>query len=296
VQKLNKQLRERSKLIDIHIFFVDDGSTEPIPSLDRFPKMDISVQILPLGVNVGHQRAIIAGLRYLANSNFDHVLVMDSDGEDTTEGVVLLLEKSLGTPSSVIVAQRGIRSESFWFKFFYKVHKLIFRALIGKTLDFGNFMIMPNKVIEKLTSSADSSSHLPSSVLKSGLPLERVRVDRGSRYFGVSKMSLEKLISHSFASLAVFSDKIMIRLTIVSVAGTLVLAVAIVCVILLRVFTESTTPGWATAAVGILLIICFQVLSFVGLGTLITLNLSSIKSAFRAQEEKANIKILGKRE
>jgi len=256
----------------------------------------MSVEILPLEVNVGHQRAIIAGLRHLANSNFDHVLVMDSDGEDTPEGVVLLVKKSLEKPTNVIVAQRGVRSESLWFRFFYKVHKQIFRALIGKTLDFGNFMILPIKVVGKLTAIADSSSHLPSSVLKSGVPLDRVKVDRGSRFFGESKMSFEKLISHSFASLAVFSDKIMIRLTIVSFAGTLVLAFAIVSVILLRVFTESTTPGWATAAVGILLIISFQVMSFVGLGTLITLNLSSIKTAFRLKDDQANIKILGKRQ
>ena len=270
---------------EVEFIFVDDGSTEPIPALESLAKDGFEVTVLPLTSNVGHQLAIMAGLRYVKNEEFNQVIVMDSDGEDTAEGVIKLLAESDSRPEAVVVAQRGVRSEKLAFRLMYNVHKLIFRTLIGKRLDFGNFVLLPKSAVTKIINLADSASHLPSSILRSGLPIIRIRVDRGLRFFGESKMNFEKLVSHSFASLAVFSDQIMVRLMILSFFTTLVTTVGIFAVVVTRVFSDIATPGWATAAVGLLLVISFQVLSFVGLGTLITLNLNSLKNFYRAQAD-----------
>jgi polyisoprenyl-phosphate glycosyltransferase len=283
LKNLSQSMLSYKEFFDIEIVFVDDGSTEMIPSISDLSKYGLVVSVLPLASNVGHQNAIITGLRYVRDIGFSYVLVMDSDGEDTIQGVTDLIKASLLQPDKVIVAQRGIRSEKLSFRIMYRAHKALFHTLIGKNLDFGNFCLLPKNALAKILSLADSSSHLPSSILRSGLPLFRVRVDRGARYFGETKMSFEKLVAHSFASLAVFSDSIMVRLMIFSSFSILVAGMSIGAVIFTRLFSASTTPGWATAAVGLLLVLSLQILSFVGLGTLITLNLNSLKNFFRTQ-------------
>ena len=285
IEELGTALAASGKTREVEIFFVDDGSAESIPDIESLAKHGLGVTVLPLTSNVGHQLAIMAGLRYVKNEEFNQVLVMDSDGEDTAEGVLQLLVESSNRPECVIVAQRGVRSENLSFRLMYNIHKVIFRTLIGKRLDFGNFVLLPKSAVAKIINLADSASHLPSSILRSGLPISRIRVDRGSRFFGESKMNFEKLVSHSFASLAVFSDQIMVRLMIFSFFSTLLTTLGIITVIATRVFSDVATPGWATAAVGLLLVISFQVLSFVGLGTLITLNLNSLKNFYRAQAD-----------
>jgi glycosyltransferase involved in cell wall biosynthesis len=266
------------------VFLINDGSSEEPPVNLTLSSISQNVEVIELSLNVGHQRAISAGLNYVSHLDYDYVLVMDSDGEDTPEGAVMLLNQIAISPASVIVAQRGIRSEKWSFRAMYAAHKFIFRALIGQTLDFGNFALLPMAAVRKINSFADSSSHFPSSILRSGIELLRVRVDRGARYFGESKMNFEKLVAHSFSSLAVFSDKIMVRLMIFSFFSILASFIAITLVLITRFFTDSATPGWATAAIGLILVMSIQVLSFVGLGTLITLNLNSLKTLYRNQE------------
>ena len=285
VKDLRLKIYEKRVDHKLTITFVDDCSTQTIPSQTELSSLGMPIEVISLASNVGHQRAIMAGLKYVSLRDLDYVLVMDSDGEDTVDGVVRLLEKSRHHQRDVIVAQRGLRSEKLPFRIMYKTHKVIFRALIGKRLDFGNFVLLPIDAVQKVTSLADSSTHLPSSILRSGLAIVRVRIDRGSRYFGESKMKFEKLVAHSFASLAVFSDQIMVRLMIFSFFSTLVTSLAIVSVAITRIFSDIATPGWATATIGLLLIISFQILSFVGLGTLITLNLNSLKNLYLNNSE-----------
>jgi hypothetical protein len=151
---------------------------------------------------------------------------------------------------------------------------------VGLRLDFGNFALIPLGTIARLLSFTDSASHLPSTILRSGFPIKRVRVDRGSRYFGKSKMNLERLVAHSFASLAVFSDRIMVRMTIFSFLTAVLISFGIIAVLINRLLVDSVTPGWATAAIGLLAVIGIQIFGFVGLGTLITLNLNSLKNFY----------------
>jgi hypothetical protein len=281
IEKLRGELAISKPNVKVEVTFVDDGSSNPVPSPDSLSHPDLKVSILRLYTNVGHQLAIMTGLRHVNKSLSTHVLIMDSDGEDTASGVIQLIEQALTQPDIAIVAQRGIRSERLSFRIMYHIHKVIFQTLIGKRLDFGNFALLPKSVLTKMISIVDSSSHLPSSILRSGIPLILVRVVRGNRFFGESKMNFEKLVAHSFASLAVFSDQIMVRLMIFSFFSTLVATLGIIIVISTRLFSDIATPGWATATVGILVVISFQILSFVGLGTLITLNLNSLRNSNR---------------
>jgi glycosyltransferase involved in cell wall biosynthesis len=268
---------------EIAVLFVDDGSTDTIPDQSTLSGIFPKVEVLKLNQNVGHQRAILEGMKVASRNGSTHVLVMDADGEDSAAGVSLLIQEIERHPTSVVVARRGLRTESPTFQVFYRVHKALFRTLVGKSLDFGNFCVIPSVHVQKLSLNSDSAGSLPAALLRLGAPILRVRVDRGPRYAGQSKMSFEKLVAHSFASLAVFTDLIMVRLTIISLFSFLVSIIGRVTVVLVRFLNPEVTPGWATAAVGIILVLSLQVLSFVGLGTLLSLNLASLKSSLISQ-------------
>jgi polyisoprenyl-phosphate glycosyltransferase len=290
VKKLIHDLELEVGNQELTIFIIDDASTDSAPKHLDSKASPFDIRVIRLSRNLGHQRAIFEGLKHIADLEFRRVLIMDADGEDTPSGASQLLSASDKHDVEVIVAKRGVRRESWAFRTFYRAHKALFRLLVGKRLDFGNFSVLPFEYARKLALSSDAATNLPSTILRSGHPLIRIKVDRGTRYFGQSKMSFEKLVGHSFSALAVFSDQIMVRLTIFSLFSTVISALGIGTVMIIRLFSETVTPGWATAAIGLLLVISIQVLSFVGLGTLISLNLSSMKNFYSNQSESTSIR------
>ena len=275
--ELRSELNQNAPAVEVALFVVDDGSTEMARPEDLSAFRESKVVLVHLPGNVGHQRAVVAGIRRAVEGNPDYVLVMDADGEDRPDAVVSLIDRARHLPESVVVAKRGARFESAAFRTLYIAHKLLFRMLVGQSLDFGNFVLLPRSAAKRISQMPEASSHLASAILKSRLSIQRVTVDRGHRHFGESKMNMEQLISHSFSSLSIFTERIMVRLVIFSFFATLVSALAAAVVIAVRFFSDSATPGWATAALGLLIVFSLQFLSFAGLGTLITLNVATLR-------------------
>ena len=154
VKNLSQSFSQKKESFDLSITFVDDGSTDVITSQKVLSQFSLDIEVLALSLNVGHQRAIMAGLRHVKGLDYDYALVMDSDGEDTADGVSKLLKASIARPNAIIVAQRGLRSEKLSFRLLYRTHKFIFRVLSGKKLDFGNFALLPISAVEVITAMA----------------------------------------------------------------------------------------------------------------------------------------------
>ena len=136
---------------------------------------------------------------------------MDSDGEDRPEEIKVLIKKIEPQSDLPIVCERVKRSEGFFFKFCYFFHKLITFTFTGKSIKFGNFTCLPKELVksmtnEKATWSSFSGALSKISKLKIGTPSER-----GTRYFGPSKMSFKNLIVHSLSIIAVFKFDVLIR-------------------------------------------------------------------------------------
>ena len=106
LQKLIELLDQKASY-EHHYFVVDDCSTIDI-NQSLWPKELLSkVKILYLTSNHGHQKAIAVGLSYLNSINFEgRVIVMDSDGEDTPEGVEQLIAESDNVTDKIIFAKR----------------------------------------------------------------------------------------------------------------------------------------------------------------------------------------------
>jgi hypothetical protein len=250
-----------------HVYAVDDGSTaalDPAEIVLPTGSCIAGIEVIRLAVNLGHQRAIAVGLCEIADADkIDAVLVMDSDGEDRPVDIAALLAASRQHPLQVVLAQRAKRSESRVFRFWYGVYKLLFRALTGQTISFGNYCIMSKAAVRRLVHMPELWNNLAASIMRSRLPYMTVPTIRGTRFAGRSRMNLASLVVHGLSAMSVHTDMIFVRVLLVASVVASVAGFGIIGVAAIRIATDLAIPGWATSSVGDLLIILLQTLVIV---------------------------------
>jgi len=270
------------------VFAVDDGSTiefsPALLDLDQFTHIH-KIEILHLGHNVGHQRAIAIGLSYLHDHtpNAD-VVIMDADGEDRPEDVVRLISLSETMPGKIIFAQRSRRSESIWFRFFYSIYRGLFSLLTGKKISFGNFSLVPAQMLKKIVYMPEIWVHYAGAILKSRLPIFQTPTNRGKRYRGQTSMNFSNLVLHGMSAISIYLDIVTVRLLVGGIGTIFVGLLGILAVLYIRYFTLLAIPGWATnLSIGIATII-FQAILLITLLNFFVLNARSSKQIIPVKE------------
>jgi polyisoprenyl-phosphate glycosyltransferase len=260
---------------DLRIVAVDDGSTEPIPD-DLAASLELqqirSVTLVKLKCNFGHQRAIAVGLAHAVKTKAHAVVIMDADGEDRPQDIRLLIDQHTARPGHLIAASRTQRSEGPLFRISYFLYKNAFSLLTGQDISFGNFSLIPMNLVKRLSYVPTLWNHFAATVLCSRMPLSLVPCARGRRYGGKSKMNFVKLIVHGLSAISVFSEAMFTRIMLFFVLATGIGALAVFAVIALRLFTDFTTPGWASSVAGSVAIICLQALLLTMMSAFLVLN------------------------
>jgi len=197
---------------DVSVIIVNDASTEKRSGLESNFKKIKFVKILNMKKNRMHQRCIAAGLKHISeNEDFDHVIVMDADGEDRPEELNDFLKKVKDNPELTITGNRYKRSEGFIFKFLYEVHKLLTLIFAGKLIKFGNFTCLPKDHVKQLIQKSYLWNSYSSSVVKTIDDRTSIPSVRGVRYVQPSKMNFFALIFHSLAIISVFKNVVIFR-------------------------------------------------------------------------------------
>jgi polyisoprenyl-phosphate glycosyltransferase len=246
------------------VLMVDDASTVPVPpnlGQNSFTAIE-RIDILSLRRNFGHQRAIAVGLSYIeANRPCDAVVVMECDGEDDPCDVPRLVRECLANEGQkVIFAARTRRAETLAFRFFYRLYRLIHFLLTGIKVRVGNFSVIPWPVLRRLVAVSELWNHYAAAVHKARLPMALLPTRRGERLEGRSHMNLVALVVHGLSAMAVFGDRIGVRLLILVSLGMVLATGALIGVIGVRLLTTLAIPGWATYVSGILLLMLIQML------------------------------------
>ncbi len=223
LEKLINEINENIKVFDnigFDLLIINDSSTTNFPKITK-PKRFRSLEILNMRENRGHARCNAFGIRYVfQNKKFDYLILMDGDGEDRPVEIKDLIEQININPKISVVAKRVKRSEGFVFQTLYQAHKLITIIFTGKNINFGNYCMLTKDDVGKLHSQSSLWSSFSGSVKKNINPLNEINSIRGLRYFGSSKMSLLKLIVHSFSIIAVFKFQVFFRSTLIIIALT----------------------------------------------------------------------------
>jgi hypothetical protein len=245
------------------ILLVDDGSTtSPPKNLGTLFEAIATVDVLSLRRNLGHQRAIAVGLSYIeANHPQSSVVVMDSDGEDDPKDVPRLIRECVAHRGEKIVfAARTKRSEGWIFTLFYHLYRAVHFLLTGVRVRVGNFSIVPPHALKRLVAVSELWNHYAAAVHKAKLPLELMPSERSARLAGPPHMDMVSLVVHGLSAMAVFGDRIGVRLLIVVSAGMVLTVTALAIVICIRLVTDLAIPGWATYAAGLLFVMLMQML------------------------------------
>jgi polyisoprenyl-phosphate glycosyltransferase len=255
-----KALDESLKNVDsakIQILLVDDGSSPGFQGWQPFvPCHAERIDALCLRRNLGHQRAIAAGLCHVHDHvACDAVVVMDADGEDRPEDVTALLRHVAAHPEGIVFAERRRRFENFVFQGGYSLYRALHLLLTGVAVRVGNFSAIPFHCLKRLVWMSELWNHYAGAVFRSRLPYFQIPLDRGRRFRGSSRMNLIDLVIHGLSGIATFYDSVATRILIANVVAAAFVVAGTVAVVAIRLGTNAAIPGWATYTLAILLVL-----------------------------------------
>ena len=210
IEDINSQVSTLSDQFSIII--INDASIENRSEFSPDLNNLNPVQIINMKENKGHARCIASGLKYIyEKKEFDYVIPMDGDGEDRPQEISLLIEKIKEYPDIVVTANRVKRSESLIFKICYLAHKYLTLVFTGQTIKYGNYTCLPKSAVNAMVNEPSTWSSFSGSLAKTIKDKKFIPSERGTRYFGPSKMSFINLLKHSLSIIAVFKTTLLIR-------------------------------------------------------------------------------------
>jgi hypothetical protein len=206
---------------EVRFVVVDDSAgTDPdVAQLARYS--DVNVLTPPFGL--GHQRAIVYGLRAIApDLNPDDVVVtMDSDGEDQPADLPRLLDVLRTSGAALVLARRTKRSESFGFLVMYVCFRVVFRVVTGRTIRSGNFAAHRGASLVATIDHPSFDLCYSATLLALRQPTATVPCARGHRFAGRSRMNRYALVAHGMRMLLPFSENIAVRMLVLAAMSLL---------------------------------------------------------------------------
>ena len=212
-------------------YVVVDDSAGSDREVDMLRDLD-DVEVLVPPFNLGHQRAIVFGLRRIAAEvePDDVVVTMDSDGEDQPSDVPRLVE-AMADRTALVVAERTERSESLSFRLMYLCFRVVFRLLTGTAVRSGNFAAQRGHSLVTTIGHPSFDLCYSSTLLTLRRPMAKVPCARGTRFAGESRMNRHTLIAHGIRMMLPFSERIAVRMLVAAGLSFVALVTMIVLVL-----------------------------------------------------------------
>lgn len=244
------------------VLLVDDGSTLEAPADflgGGFAAID-RIQVLELACNLGHQRAITTALVWIhQQARQAPIVIMDGDGEDKPEDVPRLLKRFHELEGRQIVfAERARRSETWQFKVFYRLYRIVHGILTGHRVRVGNFSVLPRSALRRLVVISEMWNHYAASVLRAKLPHALVPAARGARLQGRSRMNFVSLVTHGLSAISVYGEIVGTRLLVMACMSILLALGAVGAAMSVAFLSEKVVPWWLVFSLGALAVLALQ--------------------------------------
>ena len=196
------------------MIIVNDCSKENFDFEKYKLKMIKKIKIISLDQNIGSQRAIAIGIKYInhiyKNKKFKTIII-DSDGQDNPKIIPKMLFLSEKKPKFSIAVNRGQRKEELWFRFFYEIYCFIIKIFFYfKKIRFGNFSLLNSKHLRMLSNQNELWSAFPPTLSKYVPNLIHLTSNREKRYSGISKMNFFGLIKHALRVFSALKQKVIL--------------------------------------------------------------------------------------
>jgi len=229
------------------LIFVNDGSRDKTEELvSGLCDEDSNVRLLSFSRNFGHQTAITAGMDAASGQA---IVVIDADLQDPPEVILEMIDK-WKEGYDVVYGQRISREGETAFK---KVTaKAFYRIMKGLTsvdipVDTGDFRLIDRKVCAVLSSLTEKNRYVRGLVSWVGFRQTAVLFHRKERFAGETKYPLKKMLKFALDGITTFSYKPLKISTYVGFLVSLLSFLYLLVVLCLRIFTDQTVAGWASA-------------------------------------------------
>ncbi|QTL52335.1 MULTISPECIES: glycosyltransferase family 2 protein [Priestia] len=253
----------KEELISAHskILFVDDGSKDRTWSLIAMEStINSYVTGLKLSCNVGHQKALLAGLEK-AKSKSDCVVSIDADLQDDVSVIRSFLLK-YHEGDEIVYGVRDSRETDTFFKrntalCFYR---LMQKLNINLIYNHADYRLMSKRAIEELSRYKEADLFLRGIVPLIGFKSSNVTYNRKERLAGETKYPLKKMVSFAFNGLTSFS---VVPIRAFTLLGCLLFFISVITggYAFIQKLLGNTSIGWTSLIISIWLLGAIQLIS-----------------------------------
>lgn len=228
------------------IIFINDGSRDRTYEIaEEICKKDPHIKLINFSRNFGHQIAVTAGMKY---SSGQAIVIIDADLQDPPRVILEMIQK-WKEGYDVVYGQRLKREGETFFKKF--TAKCFYRFLNKMTsmqipVDTGDFRLMDRKVCDVMNGIREKNRYVRGLVTWVGFKQTAVEYKRESRFAGETKYPLKKMIKLATDAILSFSYKPLRLAGLVGGALSICSFVYLIVIILQKLFTNTTQPGWAS--------------------------------------------------
>ncbi|GIP15502.1 putative glycosyltransferase YkcC [Paenibacillus montaniterrae] len=265
LKQVMDSLGERYELI-----FVNDGSKDRSADIiKQLAEQHQEVVLIDFSRNFGHQIAITAGMDYARG---DAIIIIDADLQDPPEVILQMIDK-WRDGYEVVYGKRVKRKGETWFK--KATAKIFYRTLRALTnvdipADTGDFRLIDRKVCDVLKGLKEKNRFVRGLVSWIGFRQTSVEFVREERFAGVTKYPLKRMLRFALDAITSFSYKPLKIASYIGFTISFFSFIYLVIVVYQRLFTNTTTAGWASIVAinllfnGIILILLGVIGEYIG--------------------------------
>lgn len=247
------------------VVFVDDGSKDNTWNIIEEQSNKLRhIKGLKLAGNVGHQKALLAGLLTFKDEA-NALISIDADLQDDVRVVKDMIMK-FKSGTDVVYGVRKLRTTDTFFKrntalLFYKLMKLMKVNVVHNHADY---RLCSQRVLKSLAEFGEVNLFLRGIIPSIGYSNDVVFYDRLERFAGESKYPFRKMAAFAWNGVTSFSNY---PLKLVTIIGFLVFFVCLIMsgYALVAIYTGDVVPGWLSTVLpmyflGGIQLFCFGIL------------------------------------
>ena len=240
---INKKLISK----DSFILFVDDGSIDRTwEIIKESAKENPFIKGIKLSKNQGHQNALLAGMREVANK-CDVMISIDADLQQDPAAMEEMLKKYQEGYEVVLGVRDSRDTDSFFKKFtaqaYYKIMQLMG---VDIETNHADYRLLSNRALNYFLKFREKNIFIRGMVKLVGLKSTKVIFKNADRFAGESKYPLKKMLNFAWDGITSFS---LVPLKIITFIGFIIflITIALSLYVLYSVFISGTAvPGWAS--------------------------------------------------